>query len=168
MDEATHDGPALPVRVRLTRRERRRVLLAALVPGPLVALLLLPFVLGGSGTVADLVGAVVVYGGLLGLTAAVVAYDRLQARHCPRCAELPPDRGVETCPTCGYDLLERPKHLCEQRHRLYLEPGLCECGRRLHRLPPNRGIGREVKRILWFGLWLLAVLVAVAVGLQFV
>ena len=168
MDEATHDGPALPVRVRLTRHGRRRVLLAALAPGPLVALLLLPFVLRGSGSAADLVGAVVVYGGLLGLTAAVVVFDRLQSRHCPRCGELPDDRGVEICPTCGYDLLERPKHLCEQRHRLYLEPGVCECGRRLQRLPPDRGLGREIRRVLWFGVWLLAVLVAVAIGLQFV
>lgn len=168
MDEAAYDGPALPVRVRLTPPERRRVLLAALLPAPLVALLLVPFVLAGSGRVADLVGAVVVYGGLLGLAAAVVVFDRLQARHCPRCGDLPHDRGAEICPTCGYDLLERPKHRCEQRHRLYLEPGLCECGRRLQRLPPAHGIGREVKQVLWFGLWLLAVLVAVALGLQFV
>lgn len=165
MDEPVADGPATPVRVQLTDREKRWVWVAGLAPMPVVVLLLTPFALLGDASPFDLVGAALVYGGLTGMAAAVVAFDRLQTRHCPRCGD-GARRGEHRCATCGYDLAERPRWACEERHRLHLEPGLCQCGRRLLELPSARGLGREVTRMLWFGLWLLAVLLAVGIGLR--
>lgn len=160
------DGPAVAgPRPPLTRRERRRVASWAVAPFVLAIVVLTPFAIVGPATGGDVLGAALVYGGLLGLAAGFVAVDRTHARMCPRCGERNP-RGREGCDACGYDLVERPRFACEQRHAAYLEPGLCGCGRRLQPLPTVRGVGREITFMLKVGAWLLAFLLGVGLLLQ--
>lgn len=149
----------------LTGRERRLVALAAIVPIGLAVVVLVPVaaVTGASG--ADVAGAAVVYGGLVGLAAGFVAVDRLQARQCPSCRRRV-TRHDDRCDDCGYDLVARPRFACDERHGIYLEEGLCDCGRRLKRLPTARGVVREVAFVLKLGAWLLVFLFGVALLLQ--
>lgn len=160
------EGPAVAgPRPALTSRERRRVALWAVAPFFVSLVVLAPFAMLGPATAGDVVGAALVYGGLLGLASGFVAVDRTHARMCPRCGERNP-RDRERCASCAYDLAERPRFACEQRHAAYLEPGLCRCGRRLQQLPTVRGVGREVAFILKVGAWLLAFLLGVGLLLQ--
>lgn len=149
----------------LTARQRRRTAAAGLTPIPLMVLVLAPFAILGPADAGDVVSAALVYGGLLGLAAGFVYVDRVQARQCPRCAT-PNARGAEVCDACGYDLEARPRYACDHRHRIYLEPGQCDCGRRLQLLPVVRGVNREVIATLKFGVWLLVLLIVVFVVLR--
>lgn len=143
---------------RLTSAERRRVAYAALGPVLLAVLVLTPVAVVTGATVADVLGGAVVYGGLLGLAAAFVAVDRLQARQCPVCHRRQP-RATARC-HCGYDVADRPLYACDRRHATYLEPGVCDCGARLHRLRTARGLGPQVVVTLRIGGYLLAFLLA--------
>lgn len=144
---------------RLTPPERRRVLAVGLLPVVgVAALLALVAVLTGA-TVREVVGGTLAYGGLLGLTAASVAVHRLQARQCPAC-HCRPERGAGRC-DCGYDLAQRPRYACAQRHLAYLGPGACRCGRPLRRQHTARGLGPQVVVALRIGGLLLAFLAAV-------
>lgn len=154
-------------RAPLTSSERRRAVLVGLAPIPAAVLVLTPFAIWGGASVGEVVGAALVYGGLLGLAAGFVFVDRVHARQCPRCGERA-ERGTAVCPTCGYDLVARPRFACDERHAVYLEPGLCACGRRLHELPVARGIAREIVLMLKIGAWLLAFLIGVGLLLQMV
>ncbi|WP_052664175.1 hypothetical protein [Nitriliruptor alkaliphilus] len=162
----------VPTRARraapLTRREKSWVVAAGAGPILLAAVVLLPVALLTSITIGDVLSAAFVYGGLLGLAAAFVATDRLQARQCPRCAERQPRAG-EVCTTCGYDLLARPRYACDERHVAYVDDdgdGRCECGRHLQRLPSPRGVGPQVVATLKVGAFLLAFLLAIGVILN--
>jgi ribosomal protein L37E len=162
-----------PVRARraapLTRREKAWVAVAAVTPVALTVAILAPVAaftaLGG----ADVAEAALVYGGLLGLAAGFVATDRLQARQCPRCRTRHPHRPTGRCGACGYDLDDRPRFTCSERHLAYVDDdgdGRCACGRRLERLPTARGIGPQVVATLKIGAWLLAFLLAMGVLLR--
>lgn len=159
------EQPATPVRPRLSRRQLRTALLTGLAPVLLAAIALSPFVFTGAASLGELAAASLVYGGLLGLAAGFVYADRAHARQCPRCGANH-RRRIDVCPDCGYDLEQRPRFACEERHAVYLEPGLCACGRRLQRLPQARGIGGEVKAMLRFGGWFLLFLLAVGTLLR--
>ena len=152
-------------RDRLTSRERWTVAAAAVAPVLLAAVVLVPVAAGTGATAADVVVAAFVYGGLLGLAAGFVAVDRLHARQCPRCTTRNLKRAT-ACEDCGYDLVRRPRYACSERHAVHLEPGLCECGRRLQELEVARGVGREVRFMLRGGLWLLAFLVIIGLLLR--
>lgn len=152
----------------LTRREKSWVAGAAVAPIVIAALVLLPVALLTTITAADVVAAAIVYGGLLGLAAAFVTTDRLQARQCPRCSVRQP-RGREECTKCGYDLVERPRYACSERHLAYLDDagdGRCACGRHIERLPTARGVGPQVVATLKIGGFLLAFLLAMGVVLN--
>jgi hypothetical protein len=151
---------------RLTPAERRTVLVAGASPIVLALLVLLPVgAMLGAGF-GEVVAATVVYGGLLGLAAAFVTVDRLQARRCPRCRRRS-ERGQARCAGCDYDLVERPRFACDERHAIHLEDDVrCDCGRRLKRLPPVRGIGREVAVAVKLGVWLLVLLVGIGLALR--
>lgn len=166
-DRIGPDGPSPATRADpLTADERRLVAVAAVVPVPVSALLLVPVALVTGAGPAQVVAAAVVYGGLLGLAAAFVTVDRLQSRQCPRCHERNGRRAV-VCPVCGYDLEQRPRFACDERHAAYLDDaGLCACGRRLKPVPVARGIGAQVVFAVKLGAWLLAFLVGVAVLLR--
>jgi hypothetical protein len=153
---------------RLTRAERRTVLVAALAPLALALLVLLPIgAMLGAGF-GEVVAATVVYGGLLGLAAAFVTVDRLQARRCPRC-DRRARRGEARCPGCDYDLVDRPRFACDEGHAIHLDDTeLCGCGRRLEPLPPVRGVGREVAVSLKLGAWLLVLLVGIGLALRLI
>lgn len=166
------DLPEPPVRARrsapLDRRERVWVAVAAVGPAAVAVAVLAPLAVVTSLTGADVVGAALVYGGLLGLAGAFVATDRLQARQCPRCRTRRP-RGEEVCGACAYDLVDRPRYTCDERHLAYVDDdgdGRCECGRRLHRLPPSRGVGPQVVGMLRIGAGLLLFLIAIGVVLR--
>jgi hypothetical protein len=169
------DGSAeqdVPTRARraapLTGREKRTVALAAVAPIVVTAVLLTPVALFTTITGGDVVGAAVVYGGLLGLAAGFVATDRLQARQCPRCARRH-TRGADTCERCGYDLRVRPRYACGERHLAYLDDagdGRCSCGRWLERLPEARGVGPQVVATLRIGAFLLVFLLLMGVILN--
>ncbi|MDX1659044.1 MAG: hypothetical protein R3343_09510 [Nitriliruptorales bacterium] len=161
------DDPTLLRREPLTADERRRAALVGLTPIGIALLVLLPVALLGSASVVEAVVAAAVYGGLLGLAAGFVYVDRVQARQCPRCRRRRV-RGEQTCDRCGYDLEGEPRFACPERHDVYVEPGLCHCGRRLVALDPPRGIGGEITAMLKVGAWLLAFLVGVGLILQFV
>lgn len=156
---------ALPRRTPLTSGERRNAALAAVAPIGLALVLLTPFAILGDATAGDVVGAAIVYGGLLGLATGFLYVDRVHSRQCPRCGDRSP-RGTDACPTCSYDLEERPRFACEERHGIRLEAGLCDCGRRLQQLPVARGVGREVAVMLKIGGWLLAFLLGIGFLLQ--
>ncbi len=143
---------------RLTSTERRRVVYAALGPVVLAVLVLAPVALVTGATAGEVAGAAAVYGGLLGLAAAFVAVDRLQARQCPACHRRQP-RGTEWC-DCGYDVAARPRYACEGRHAVYLADGRCDCGAPLRKLETARGLGPQVVVTLRIGAYLLAFLVA--------
>jgi hypothetical protein len=114
----------------------------------------------------EVVAATVVYGGLLGLAAAFVTVDRLQARWCPRCHRRG-ERGEARCAGCDYDLAHRPRFACDERHAIHLDDTeLCACGRRLQLLPSARGVGREVAVSLRFGAWLLVLLIGIGLALR--
>ncbi len=151
----------------LTVSERRRTWWAGVAPVVVVTTALVVAALSGAATVGDIIVGAVLYGGLLGLTGAVVSHERAEAAHCPRC-DASGRVGRPVCSACGYDLAARPLYRCEQRHGRYVEPGLCGCGRRLQRIAHVRGVGREVKRTLWAGAWLAAFLVGVALLLPLV
>lgn len=137
-----------------------------LAPVLLALLVLLPIGAATGAAVGEVVAATVVYGGLLGLTAGFLTVDRLQARRCPRC-QLRTRRGDARCPACGYDLVERPRYACTERHLVrFDDEELCDCGRRLAPLPAARGIGREVTFMLKLGGWLLALLLGIGFALQ--
>ncbi|MDX1621119.1 MAG: hypothetical protein R3320_09025 [Nitriliruptorales bacterium] len=163
----SEENPAVLRREPLTRAERRRVALVGLAPVGIALLVLLPLALLGSASVVEALVAAAVYGGLLGLAAGFVYVDRVQARQCPRCSRRRV-RGEQTCGRCGYDLDGEPRFACSERHEVYVEPGLCRCGRRLVELDPPRGIGGEITAMLKVGAWLLAFLVGVGLILQFV
>lgn len=166
---AAQPGPSRARRAApLDRRERTTVAVAAVVPIVAIAVLLSPVAFLTSIGFADVLSAAVVYGGLLGLAAGFVATDRLQARQCPRCQVRRP-KGGEVCTTCGYDLVERPRYACSERHIAYLDEagdGRCECGRRVERLPTARGVGPQVVATLKIGGFLLAFLLAMGVLLN--
>jgi hypothetical protein len=149
----------------LTATERRRTVLYALAPILLTAIVLTPVAIARGSGVGDVVAAAVVYGGLLGLAAGFVAVDRFQARQCPRC-QVRREPGEEVCAACGYDLVHRPRFACDERHVVYLDPGRCDCGRRLQPLAVVRGLGREVLFMLKLGGWLLALLLGIGLVLQ--
>jgi hypothetical protein len=149
---------------RLTDRERRVVALAAGAPVLVAALVLSPVALLTGSSAGEVAVAALVYGGLLGLAAAFVAVDRLQARQCPRCHRRR-ERSGPRC-ACGYDLKRRPRYACPDRHAVYLDEGVCECGKRLQLLATARGVGPEVLMVLKIGGWLLAFLLGVGVILN--
>lgn len=149
----------------LTAGERRGVALWTVVPVLLVAGALLALVAAGRLGVVDVVVGTVLYGGLLGLTAGVVAHERATAGHCPRCGT-DGVRGATTCATCDYDLAHRPVHVCPEGHERRRSPGLCTCGRRLVERRPAPGVGRSVRRTLWAGAWLLVFLVGTGLLLR--
>jgi hypothetical protein len=149
----------------LTPDERRTVLVVGAVPVVLVGLVLAVLVGLGRLAVVDLVVGVVLYGGLLGLTVGVLAHERAVADHCPRCGA-PGARGAARCAACDYDLRRRPVYACEERHEVTRDPGLCRCGRRLIEREPAAGLGRSVRRSLWAGAWLLALLVGTSLLLR--
>lgn len=151
----------------LTPRERRRTWVLGLAPVVVVTLAVVAAAVAGRATLGDVLVGVVLYGGLLGLAAAVVSHERAEAAHCPRCGATGPVRRP-TCDACGYDLAERPLFRCEQRHRRYVEPGVCACGRRLHRIERIRGLDPEIKRTLWAGAGVAAFLLGVVLLLPLV
>ncbi len=160
------DGPARPVEPVLRPEERRHVWLAGALPAVVVVAILAAFAVAGRGTLTDVVVGTVLYGGILGVTAAVLAYERATSAHCPRCDATGPRRRA-SCDACGYDLAERPLHRCPTRHPVYLEDGVCECGQRLSPVVRERGLGRELTRILWAGAWVAALLLGVWASLRF-
>lgn len=164
MTPPTEPEPYRPPPRRLTTGQRWRAAAAAFAPIGLVALTATPFAIVGAPTAGDVVVAALVYGGLLGLATGFLYVDRVYARQCPRCGE--PEAGTEACPTCGYDLHERPRFACSERHQLYLDAGVCHCGRRLQALPVARGVNREIVFMLKLGGWLLAFLLGVGLLLQ--
>ena len=162
-----------PVRARraapLTRREKAWVAVAVAAPIAVTVAVLAPIAVWTAITAGDVIGAAIVYGGLLGLAGGFVATDRLQARQCPRCRTRHGRRSGPTCPSCGYDLADRPRFACEERHLAYVDDGgdgRCACGRRLHRLPTARGVGPQVIATLKIGGLLLGFLLAVGVLLR--
>lgn len=150
----------------LTRRDRVFAALVTLGPVLLAGLVLMPLAILGPYGAPDVVSAALVYGGLFGLGAGFVFVDRVHARHCPRCGSAEP-RGATACSRCRYDLVQRPRYACEERHATYLDPGACACGQRLRRLPVARGVGRELVLSLKFGAGLLVVLLAVGLLLRY-
>lgn len=161
------DAAPVAVQPTLTEGERRRVWWLGLLPPVAAAVLFGVLAAGGRATLGDIAVGVVLYGGLLGLTAAVVLHEWFQGRHCPRC-DATGRRGRPVCDACGYDLAERPLWRCDQRHRAHVEAGLCHCGRRLDRVEPIRGLDREVRRTLWAGAWIAAFLLGMVLLLPLV
>lgn len=154
------DGAPAPALVTpLTMAERRRARLVGLLPVCLAFAVFATLAAVGRATVADILLGTLVYGGLLGLAAWVVAHERAAASHCPRCGESGSLRRP-WCEACGQDLRTAPRvYRCEERHQRYLDPGLCDCGRRLREFDVRRGLDRELRRTLWSGVWLAAFLV---------
>ena len=105
----------------------------------------------GATTVSFVMFAV-----LFGGTAAFLGHEVAAFRRCPRCGHQQTAK-PGTCPECGYDVKERPRYVCPEGHAS-LEPGICDCGRRLQAyVPPD--VGGRVWRMVWFGVALLVVLV---------
>ena len=163
----SRSAPATARRDHLTTPERWVVAGVAVVPVALAMGVLVPVAAVTGASAGDVLVAGVVYGGLLGLATGFVAVDRLQARQCPRCTTRN-HRRARACEDCGYDLVRRPRYACSERHSVHVEPGLCDCGRRLQELQVARGIGPEVRFILRAGAWLLAFLLAAGIVLQYV
>ena len=159
-EETTTPSPA-GAPDRLTSFERRRVRRAAAAAAGVVAVAIAPVALLTDVRAREAVGALVLYGGLLAVVTAFVTVSRQQARQCPACHRRH-DRTRQRC-ACGYDLASRPRYACERRHRVYLGPGECACGRGLHRLPTARGLASQTKVAVRIAGGLLAFL-AVAVG----
>lgn len=153
----------------LTRRERWLVAAWSFGPVVAVAVLLAPVALVTAATAGDVVGTAAMFGGLLGLAGGFVAVDRLQARQCPRCRTRHPRGATGRCGACGYDLEERPRFACPERHAVFLDDGgdgRCPCGRWLEPLPTTRGVGPQVLATLKIGGLLLAFLVVVGLLLR--
>jgi len=97
------------------------------------------------------------FAGLFGGTAWFLGHEVASYRRCPRCGHQQTARPL-TCPECGYDVRTRPRYVCSQGHASY-EPGMCDCGRRRQAyVPPD--VGGRVSRMLWAGLAMLVVLLA--------
>jgi hypothetical protein len=160
----------------LSRHEKGTVAAVAAAPVVVTLAVLGPIALVTALTITDVVGSALVYGGLLGLAAGFVATDRLQARQCPRCRTRQAStsdgrryRPPERCARCGYDLIERPRYACPERHLAFLDDGgdgRCPCGRHLERLPVARGVGPQVIATVKIGGFLLAFLLAMGVILR--
>lgn len=165
------DAPGGPVplegrrRPPLTPRQRLWVVAAAVAPVAVLGVGLVPAAVVGGFGAGDVVAGAVVYGGLVGLAAAFVAVDRVHARQCPRCG-YENDRQAASCERCAYDVARRPRFACTERHRVYVDPGRCHCGRRLQELPVARGLRRELVVALKLGGGLLAFLLVVGVALR--
>lgn len=160
------EGPAvLARRAPLAPRERYRAALAGLAPVGLTAVVLTPLAIWTGAGPGEVVAATLVYGGLLGLASGFVYVDWVHARQCPRCTVRNP-RGAERCDACAHDLTDAARYLCERRHRVYVEPGLCDCGRRLDRVEVARGLGRELVFSLKVAGWLIAFLAGMALLLN--
>lgn len=126
----------------------------------------------GAGTVAAVIGmftgrgaadvawSALVYGGLLAAAAVFVYLDRIYARQCPRCGDRF-ERGARDCPSCGYDVDGRPRYRCPEGHDPYLDPGLCDCGRRLQAVERPRGVHAQVMMTIALGVGILVFLIAV-------
>lgn len=117
-------------------------------------------VYGGSALLRHDMGAATVSFGMFALlfggTAWFLGHEVAAYRRCPRCRTQQTSRPT-TCEQCGYDVAARPRWVCDEGHAAY-EPGLCDCGRRRREyVPPD--VGGRVRRMLWIGLGLLAVLV---------
>lgn len=124
-------------------------------------------VVAGGGAVAgagEVVWSAVVYGGLLASAAVVLYVDRAYALQCPRCGART-ERGRERCADCDYDLQEQPRYACSERHDTYLDPGLCDCGRRLQPVGLPRGVHGQVVATITLGVGILVFLIAVWVVL---
>ena len=105
----------------------------------------------------------VMFAVLFGGTAWFLGHEVAAFRRCPRCGHQQTAR-PRACPDCGYDVRARPRWVCDAGHAAF-EPGLCDCGRRLREhVPPD--VGGRVRRMLWFGLGLLVVLVTVGLLLR--
>lgn len=116
-------------------------------------------VYGGSMLLRHDLGAAtvsfVMFAALFGGTAWFLGHEVATYRRCPRCGTQQ-TAAPATCPECGYDVGTRPRWVCEAGHAAF-EPGLCDCGRRRREyVPPD--VGGRVRRMVWFGLALLAVL----------
>ena len=163
--------PPVPARRAAPLSRRLKWWVAAWAVAPVLAILVIlaPVALLTALTVVDVVASAVVYGGLLGLAAGFVATDRLQARQCPRCRTAHERRATGVCSRCGYDLEERPRYACAERHQAFLDDGgdgRCPCGRWLERLPTTRGVGPQVVATLKIGGFLLVFLLAMGVILN--
>lgn len=144
----------------LTGRERLAaagLALACVVGSGVMAAIL--GVITGRGMV-DVVWSAVVYGGLLASAAVVVYVDRAYARQCPRCRART-SRDDARCPSCGYDVVERPRYACSEGHGPHLEGGVCPCGRRLQPVDRPRGVRPQVVASLGLGAAILLLLVLV-------
>jgi ribosomal protein L37E len=105
----------------------------------------------------------VIFAGLFGGTAWFLGHEVASFRRCPRCGHQQTTR-PGPCPECGYDVAERPRFVCDAGHASY-DDGLCDCGRRLRpHVPPD--VGSRVWRMVWFGVALLVVLVALGLLLD--
>jgi hypothetical protein len=91
----------------------------------------------------------VIFGGLAGLSAGVLAWELASLRICPRCGL--ENAGTAACGACGYDVRARPRFACSEGHRVAFEPGMCDCGRRLLALRPVP-VGRHALRTAWLAL----------------
>jgi hypothetical protein len=100
-----------------------------------------------------------IFGGLAALSAGVLAWELASLRVCPRCGL--ENAGAAACAGCGYDVRARPRFACSEGHRVALEPGMCDCGRRLLPLRPVP-VGRHALRAAWLalGFFLLVLVVA--------
>lgn len=152
-------------RTPLTPRERRIVAWVSAAPIIVAAVILTPLAMFGSLAWNEVVWGSLVYGGLLALAGGFVTVDRLQSRRCPRCGSVAVST-VTVCPDCAYDQATAPRWACEERHEVYLDPGVCACGRRLEPMPPIRGMAAEVRWSLKIGAWLLAFLMIMGVILS--
>lgn len=119
---------------------------------------------GGAG---DVVWSALVYGGLLAWAGVFLYLDRTYALQCPRCGDRS-ERGAGDCPSCGYDLDGRPRYRCPEGHDTYLDPGLCDCGRRLQPADRPRGVHGQVVATIALGAGILVFLVVVWVVLALV
>lgn len=163
--------PPVPARRAAPLSRRHKAWVAIWAAAPIVATLVVlgPVALVTALTLTDVVGSALVYGGLLGLAAGFVATDRLQARQCARCRTSHPRRAAGRCEVCGYDLEERPRYACPDRHLLFLDDGgdgRCPCGAWLEPLPTARGVGPQVVATLKIGAFLLLFLVVMGVVLN--
>ena len=100
-----------------------------------------------------------IFGGLAALSAGVLAWELASLRVCPRCGY--ENSAMAACAGCGYDVRERPRFACSEGHRVALEPGMCDCGRRLLALRPVP-VARHAMRAAWLalGFFLLVLVVA--------
>ena len=132
---STGDRPHEPRRIDAAReplvgREWRLVAWAAVAPVLLTALVVSPLAVTGRWTWGEVVWSAVVFGGLLSLAAGFVVVDRLQALRCIACGRV--NLSSARVPTVA-TTWPRCRWRREERHGVFIDPGLCDCGRRLHR-----------------------------------